>query len=118
MEFDFLISAHTFKGTHQYFCNLNKGDMMHSNNEYINYISGKFTFVDYSLLQYPHQDMPDYTLMDTAELFQESLVFDKKYLCTLEEVIAIQNEMKEYAEMNKPNNCINQEYKFNLGIQE
>ena len=118
MEFDFLISVHTFKHSYQYFCNLNKGDLMHSANEYIHYTQGKFTFIDYSSLQYPHQDMPDYTLMDTAELFQESLVFDKKYLCTFEEVIAIQNEMKEYAALNKPNARINQEYKFNLGIQE
>ncbi|MFD0852093.1 hypothetical protein ACFQ07_07670, partial [Actinomadura adrarensis] len=102
----------------QYFCNLNKGDLMHSANEYIHYTAGKFTFIDYDSLQYPHQDMPDFTLMDEAELFQSALVFDKKYLCTLEEVITIQNEMKEYAALNKGNVSINQEYKFNIGIPE
>ncbi|EHU8781148.1 hypothetical protein N0S44_000383 [Escherichia coli] len=116
MEFDFLISVHTFKNTHQYFCNLNKGDLMHSANEYIHFMDGKFTFIDYSSLQYPHQDMPDYTIMNEAELFQASLVFDKKYICTFEEVITIQNEMKEYASLNKPNEGINQEYKFNIEI--
>ena len=118
MEFDFVISVHSFKNSFQYFCNLNKGDLMHSANEYIHFTQGKFTFIDYNSLQYPHQDMPDYTVMDAAELFQESLVFDKKYLCTFEEVITIQNEMKEYASLNKSNVSINQEYKFNIGIPE
>lgn len=116
MEFDFLLSVHTFKNINQYFCNLHKGDLMHSANEYINYMLGKFNFVDYSSYHHPYTDMPDYTLMDEAELFQEALVFDKKYICTFEEVIAIQRTMKDYAENHKPNKGNNQEYKFNLGI--
>ncbi|AIT14258.1 hypothetical protein [Escherichia coli] len=116
MEFDFLISVHSFKHSFQYFCNLNKGDLMHSANEYIHFTDGKFSFIDYSSLDFPYTDMPDYTLMDAGELFQAALVFDKKYICTFEEVITIQNEMKVYASLNKPNECINQEYKFNIGI--
>ena len=28
MEFDFVISVHSFKNSFQYFCNLNKGDLI------------------------------------------------------------------------------------------
>lgn len=100
-------------------CNLYKGDLNYTRGKVIKFWNSQFYLMDLGTgFSCKETDMLDYTLMDDAALFQESLVFDKKYICTFEEVIAIQNEMKEYDSLNKGNVSINQEYKFNIGIPE
>lgn len=114
MEFEFVISTHSFKLQRQYFCNLNKGDMIHAGNEYLHYSSGKFTFVNYDNYLNPHEEMLDYTVLPEGELFQQSLVFDKKYICSFEDVCALQKIIKEYDKSISGRDIIIKEYKFNL----
>lgn len=97
MSNDFAIHSFFYKKV-EFYCNLVKGDANHSLDQYIKYTLDGFSFIDYGYVGgVVNEPLLDYTEMDEATLFQESLVFDKKYICTLDEVIGIQNIMKEYS---------------------
>lgn len=109
MTYDFGMFVPKISSVREVYCNLNKGDSEHKMDQYIRYTGTVFVFVDYQAIGLCVQDMIDYTVLDEAELFQELLVYDKKYLCTLEEIIGIQNKMKEHrricVEMGDKNMC-------------
>ncbi|WAE76966.1 hypothetical protein vBEcoMphAPEC6_00545 [Escherichia phage ph0011] len=96
MEYDFSIYMPIISSQDVY-CNLNKGDYEHKMDQYIKFNGAYFSFIDYQAKGSVVENMKDYTTVHgEAEIFQESLIFDKKYLCTLEEVIELQQKMKEY----------------------
>lgn len=76
-------------------CNLYKGDLNYARDKILKYWNADFYLMDFSTGFHGISiEMQDYTLMDDAALFQEALVFDKKYICTLEEMVEIQHRIK------------------------
>lgn len=97
MEYDFSMFIPKISTSLEVYCNLNKGDYEHKMDQYIKFNGSYFSFIDYQAKGTVVENMKDYTTVHgEAEIFQESLIFDKKYLCTLEEVIELQQKMKEY----------------------
>lgn len=76
-------------------CNLYKGDLNYARDKILKYWNADFYLMDFSTGFHGISiEMPDYTVLDDAALFQEALVFDKKYICTLEEMIELQRRIK------------------------
>lgn len=97
MTFDFSMFIPEISTSLEVYCNLNKGDYEHKMDQYIKFNGAYFSFIDYQSKGTVVEYMKDYTTVQGEdELFQESLIFDKKYLCTLEEVIELQHNMKLY----------------------
>lgn len=76
-------------------CNLFKGDLNYARDKILKYWNADFYLMDFSTGFHGISiEMQDYTVLDDAALFQEALVFDKKYICTLEEMVEIQRRIK------------------------
>lgn len=92
---DFHIGTWMYTGEFITCCNLYKGDLNYARDKLIKFENSQFYLMDFSTgFRGKATDMLDYTLMDEAALFQEALVFDKKYNCTLEEIVEIQRRIK------------------------
>lgn len=92
---DFHIGTWMYTGELITCCNLYKGDLNYTRGKVIKFWNSQFYLMDLGTgFSCKATDMLDYTLMDDAALFQESLVFDKKYICTLEEIVEIQRRIK------------------------
>lgn len=75
--------------------NLYKGDLNYARDKILKYWNADFYLMDFSTgFRGKATEMLDYTVLDDAALFQEALVFDKKYICTLEEMIELQRRIK------------------------
>lgn len=75
--------------------NLYKGDLNYTRDKLIKYENADFYLMDFNTgFRGKATEMLDYTVLDDAALFQEALVFDKKYICTLEEMIELQRRIK------------------------
>ena len=76
-------------------CNLYKGDLNYARDNILKFENSQFYLMDFRYVVHGISiEMLDYTVLDETQLFQESLVFGKKYICTLEEIIEIQNKIK------------------------
>ncbi|WP_210765589.1 hypothetical protein [Escherichia coli] len=92
---DFHIGTWMYTGEFITCCNLCKRDLNYARDKLIKFENSQFYLMDFSTgFRGKATDMLDYTLMDEAALFQEALVFDKKYNCTLEEIVEIQRRIK------------------------
>lgn len=92
---DFHIGTWMYTGEFITCCNLYKRDLNYSREKVIKFADSQFYFMELSTgIRVKSTVMLDYTVLDEAQLFQESLVFDKKYNCTLEEIVEIQRRIK------------------------
>ena len=111
MDFDYSVYSIKYHDSFELYCNLVKGDSKHDCEQFLRYDGKQFHFYDYCTGD--KEEVPDYTALDDAELFQARLVFDARLVCTIEEMIPIQQELKEHSE-KKVEYGYNHRYYFNL----
>lgn len=92
---EFCIGTWMYTGELITCCNLYKGDLNYTRGKVIKFWNSQFYLMDLGTGFHGISiEMQDYTVLDDAALFQEALVFDKKYICTLEEMVEIQHRIK------------------------
>lgn len=94
------------------YCNLIKGDIEHNKCEFIKYKNSSFRFVDYN--NNSMEPMLDYTVLNEAERFQASLVYEEKYHVTMDEMIAIQQEIKNHVKEYGMSSMLSKRLHFNI----
>lgn len=115
-SFDFSLFVSVYE---EIYCNLIKGDIEHNKSTFIKYKKSTststftFRFVDYDNNQ-RMQPIQDYTVLNEAERFQAALVYEEKYLVTMDEMIAIQQEIKNHVKEYGMSSVLGKRLHFNI----
>ncbi|WEM33100.1 hypothetical protein EJP02_039 [Escherichia phage EJP2] len=119
LDHDFRLHTHIVQGVYHFYCNVHKGDTSHRRHVYISYLNGAFSFISYENYKYGSRTdhpMQDYTVLDEGGRFQAELVLDANSVLTLDEIIFIQNLMKEFSVRAQNSEEFEHDYYFNIGI--